>query len=1035
MTGTGTCSTGTCRVTTCAAGYDDCDLMSSNGCETSIRTLTNCGACGVPCTFANGTASCSAGACTLVDCVPGYGNCDGITSNGCETRTVSLTSCGGCGVICAPANATGDCSAGACAILVCNPGFADCDGLVANGCETSLHTLTDCGACRTACTRAGGVADCTTGMCRTSSCLAGFGDCDMVDANGCETSTRTLSDCAGCGIACMRTAATPSCASGMCAISTCNMGFANCDGVDTNGCETSLSSLGSCGSCGSVCARANATAMCSMAGTCSIAACNAGWGNCDGVDANGCETPLTTLTNCATCGTTCSRAHASATCSIGACEIASCASGYGDCDAVDANGCETSLRTLTDCAACGLACTFPNAAASCAAGTCSLGACSGGFGNCDGNVANGCEAPLTTLTNCAACATPCSFSNGSASCSTGTCALSGCSSGFGNCDLVSSNGCETSLHTLTDCASCGTACSFANAGASCSTGACTLGSCTSGYADCDAIASNGCETSLRTLTDCAACGTACSLAHAVASCASGSCNLSSCAAGYGNCNGSTGDGCEIQLNTLANCGGCGTACNLANATSSCGTGTCAIVSCNAGFANCDGIVANGCETSTRTLTDCGTCGTACTVMSGTPTCATGTCQVSSCGAGFADCDGNPGNGCETSTRTLTNCGSCGTACSLSNATPTCSTGTCAISTCNAGWGDCDGNPANGCETQLNSVLNCTMCGVTCMLANAGTTCAAGSCMISGCSPGYGNCDGLTANGCETSLTTLTNCAVCGTACSLAHATATCGSGSCAIASCSAGWGNCDGVASNGCETALNTLSNCGGCGVGCSRAGATATCASGSCAISSCNALLGNCDAIDSNGCETPLTTLTNCGSCGSSCAPAHATGACGTGTCAIGSCSPATTYFDVNMSVADGCECMDDPASSTCPGGNIGNVALGATLTQSGLIPAVGGSDWYTATFTTTGVGTPTIAFTSNPGTVFRFDVFVGTCSTGSLCSGAEVPNGLTTWSWNNSFNGSTQPDPWPATVYIHVTRMGASQSCAGYTLQLTRP
>jgi len=33
-----------------------------------------------------------------------------------------------------------------------------------------------------------------------------------------------------------------------------------------------------------------------------------------------------------------------------------------------------------------------------------------------------------------------------------------------------------------------------------------------------------------------------------------------------------------------------------------------------------------------------------------------------CPAGYADCDGNPANGCETSLSTTTNCGACGHAC-------------------------------------------------------------------------------------------------------------------------------------------------------------------------------------------------------------------------------------------------------------------------------------------------------------------------------------------------------------------------------------
>jgi hypothetical protein len=55
------------------------------------------------------------------------------------------------------------------------------------------------------------------------------------------------------------------------------------------------------------------------------------------------------------------------------------------------------------------------------------------------------------------------------------------------------------------------------------------------------------------------------------------------------------NGCEQSLNTLADCGACDAACDLANATESCGTGTCEIASCTEGFANCDDSDATGCE--------------------------------------------------------------------------------------------------------------------------------------------------------------------------------------------------------------------------------------------------------------------------------------------------------------------------------------------------------------------------------------------------------------------------------------------------------
>jgi hypothetical protein len=57
----------------------------------------------------------------------------------------------------------------------------------------------------------------------------------------------------------------------------------------------------------------------------------------------------------------------------------------------------------------------------------------------------------------------------------------------------------------------------------------------------------------------------------------------------------------------------------------------------------------------------GDCATACTNMHGTNTCAGFQC-VPTCATGFGDCDGKPENGCETDLTTNDNCGSCTNMC-------------------------------------------------------------------------------------------------------------------------------------------------------------------------------------------------------------------------------------------------------------------------------------------------------------------------------------------------------------------------------------
>src|ERR1700716_3568216 len=48
-----------------------------------------------------------------------------------------------------------------------------------------------------------------------------------------------------------------------------------------------------------------------------------------------------------------------------------------------------------------------------------------------------------------------------------------------------------------------------------------------------------------------------------------------------------------------------------------------------------------------------------------------------------------------------NCGACGNNCSLEHSSSACKKGQCDISSCHPGWANCDGNVNNGCETHLD----------------------------------------------------------------------------------------------------------------------------------------------------------------------------------------------------------------------------------------------------------------------------------------------------------------------------------------------
>lgn len=77
------------------------------------------------------------------------------------------------------------------------------------------------------------------------------------------------------------------------------------------------------------------------------------------------------------------------------------------------------------------------------------------------------------------------------------------------------------------------------------------------------------------------------------------------------CDGMTDEGFDTQTDR-ANCGACGNVCTGGNATWACNAGRCEVIACDAGFLDCNGSAADGCESNPDTdPSNCGGCGTEC----------------------------------------------------------------------------------------------------------------------------------------------------------------------------------------------------------------------------------------------------------------------------------------------------------------------------------------------------------------------------------------------------------------------------------------
>ncbi len=209
---------------------------------------------------------------------------------------------------------------------------------------------------------------------------------------------------------------------------------------------------------------------------------------------------MTDPKNCGACGVVCSLPNAFPVCTGGFCLVDTCAAGFIDLDMQVANGCEykctpsnggveicdsldndcngqvdelTDLQTdQFNCGACNNVCQFTNATAICVAGKCALDQCLVGYNDVNANSADGCEYA-------------CTQTNGG---------VEVCDYVDNNCNVTVDEGFDLQTDPA-NCGTCGNKCGdlYPNSVGACMGATCSFAGCLPGHYNLDGIEANGCE--------------------------------------------------------------------------------------------------------------------------------------------------------------------------------------------------------------------------------------------------------------------------------------------------------------------------------------------------------------------------------------------------------------------------------------------------------------------------------------------------------------------------------------------------------------
>lgn len=338
-----------CTTAASCSGYSDAcysAVCSSGCCGSKPRAGAN------PCTngcciATNGACSCDASGNPVITCNSGYSNCDGDASNGCETQLTAILTCGPSCTNCVNSvqHVTTDeinCSnATSCDYTSCDPGWADCDGNRANGCERStLTSIAHCGGCNKPCTAPANASPvCNAGQCDfvcNSTFMRCGSECKLCCGDGDCTAPPTKCDAGKCIDGTCAYSAKVCFARDCYTTPTCDLATGECKSNPVTGgsCGNNLCVTGS-GSCDTgVCTGATAKDCSSGVPLCKVGVCDPATGNCAYED-QGDGTACTPTDKCYEPGVCIAGAcnGAKKTCADpGVCKSSICNSSTGVCD-------------------------------------------------------------------------------------------------------------------------------------------------------------------------------------------------------------------------------------------------------------------------------------------------------------------------------------------------------------------------------------------------------------------------------------------------------------------------------------------------------------------------------------------------------------------------------------------------------------------------------------------------------------------------------------------------------------------------------